>query len=266
MRTFAVVPTYNESANILRLLDSLLSLGIRGLCPLVVDDNSPDGTSHLVADYARAHDNVYLLQRMGDKGRGTAGVAGFDLALRLGADAIVEMDADFSHPPHVVPHLLSALEQADIAIASRLAFAALDGRASSRKVITALANRYARTFLEMSAHKSRVRDWTTGFRAYRRSVFEKVPPGTLISKGPSILQEILFRALNQGCTAVEIPFNMQDRAAGKSTFSRKIMKQSLLSIPCYRLLFQGGREFHVSASHTRSEDDRHFVIERRDWR
>ncbi|MCM2323827.1 MAG: polyprenol monophosphomannose synthase [Oligoflexia bacterium] len=236
-RSIAIVPTYNEAANIEPLIGELLALGVPGLQVLVVDDNSPDGTSAIVRRLSDAHPEVLLAQRMNDRGRGTAGIVGFHLAMKLGADRIIEMDADFSHPPRCVPELLRALDHTDISIASRLCPGARDLRPASRRLVTWLANLYARAFLELPSHAGRIRDWTTGFRGYRRRVFEALPPEALISRGPSILQELLFRSLNLGLTASEIPFEMKDRAAGKSTFSGKVARQSLASIPAYRALF-----------------------------
>lgn len=239
MKKFVVVPTFNESANIERLVAEIFAAA-PDLHVLVVDDRSPDGTSDIVRALCPRFPRLFLVERADDKGRGTAGITGFQFALRLGADAIAEMDADFSHPPSDLPALFRAIEGADgadISIASRLAPGSRDLRPRTRRWITAFANFYARFFLARPAQVSRVRDWTSGFRAYRKAVFEKVPPATWVSRGPSVLQEILFRALNQGLRAVEIPFEMKDRELGVSTFSRKVARQSFLSIPCYRILF-----------------------------
>ena len=237
MNRILIIPTYNESKNIGPLLDQILPLGIEDLTILVVDDSSPDGTSKIVREYAKKNSNIVLVERVGLRGRGTAGIVGFDMAMRLGAEEIVEMDSDFSHPPEDLPKIFSKLKEADIVIASRLAPGALDTRPFSRRFITKLANIYARFFMESPLHKNKIAYWTTGYRGYRRIVFEKVPPPSMISQGPSIVQEVLFRAMNQGLTSLEIPFTMIDRAAGKSRFNRKIAIQSLMSIPAYRVLF-----------------------------
>jgi len=246
VKTFVVIPTYNESQNIEALIQEILGLRIDGLSILVVDDSSPDGTSQIVAGLSERHPEVRLVQRIGDKGRGTAGIVGFEVAMRLGADAIIEMDADFSHPPEVLPRLLAGLAEMDIVIASRLAPGAEDVRPWRRRIVTRFSNLYARYFLERAVHASRIRDWTTGFRAYRRAVFERLPPSQLVSRGPSILQEILFRSLNMGATAMEIPFRMSDRVRGASSFSRKVAWQSLRSIPAYSVLFGAGQEYRIS--------------------
>jgi dolichol-phosphate mannosyltransferase len=237
MKTFVVIPTFKESLNIGPMIQAILELKIEGLAVLVVDDQSPDGTAEIVGRLATKNPNVFLVERINDRGRGTAGIAGFQFALQNGAECIIEMDADFSHPPTDLPRLLDAVQKADIAIASRLLPESNDTRPWMRRLITSLGNRYARVFLERPGHRSRVRDWTTGFRAYRRGVFDLVPIGSLISQGPSILQEVLYRALNQKLTAIEIPFEMNDRVRGESTFNRRVAIQSLLAIPAYRVLF-----------------------------
>jgi dolichol-phosphate mannosyltransferase len=150
------------------------------------------------------------------------------------------MDSDFSHPPEDLPKLFEGLKQADIVVASRLAPGAVDERPFLRKFITYLANIYARFFMDHHSHRSHIRDWTTGYRAYRKVVFERVPPQNLISQGPSVVQEVLWRAMNQGSTAIEIPFHMINRAQGKSSFNSKVAKQSIFSIIGYWILFRPG--------------------------
>jgi dolichol-phosphate mannosyltransferase len=264
MKKFVVVPTFNESANIGRLVKEIFDQPIEDLHVLVVDDHSPDGTSNLVRSLCASFPRLYLVERVDDKGRGTAGITGFEFALKLGAEAIVEMDADFSHPPSDLPRLFEGLMKSDIVVASRLAPGAEDVRPWIRRKVTAFANAYARFFLQRKNHKSRIKDWTTGFRAYRSAVFRKIPPSTLISRGPSVLQEILFRALGQGCTACEIPFKMVDRAQGVSTFSGKVARQSFLSIPCYAVIFgqEQGRDVFYLSGYESIATDRCFQVKK----
>ncbi|MCL5271277.1 MAG: glycosyltransferase, partial [bacterium] len=118
-RIIAMLPTYNEAENIGPLIDAILAQG-PGLEALVVDDDSPDGTWRLVAERAANNPRVHLLRRMTDRGRGLAGIAGFREALRLGADAVIEMDADWSHDPKWIPSLVEGLKEADIVVGSRL--------------------------------------------------------------------------------------------------------------------------------------------------
>lgn len=235
MKTFVVVPTYNESENILRLIEAIFDLQIPDLSVLLVDDHSPDGTGKLIEQIMPRFPSLYLAERLDDKGRGTAGITGFAIALELGADAIVEMDADFSHPPETILNLLEQLEKAPLVIASRRHPNSEDQRPRLRRWITRLSNLYIRWILKTGSNDPQ--DWTSGFRAYRREVFEKIPVQSMISDGPSLLQEILYRALLQHCPVAEIPFKMIDRRLGKSSFTVKIALQSLLMNLFYRLRF-----------------------------
>ncbi len=118
-RIIAMIPTFNEAENIAPLIEAILATG-PDLEALVVDDNSPDGTWKIVKDLAANNTRVHLLHRMTDKGRGLAGIAGFREALRMGADWVLEMDADFSHHPRHIPALVEASKNADLVIGSRL--------------------------------------------------------------------------------------------------------------------------------------------------
>src|SRR3989338_8843468 len=119
MKTYVMIPTYNERENIIALIDKILDLGIKNLHIVVVDDNSPDGTWKIVKDIAKNKKNVSLLLRKKDKGRGTAGRDGFIYCLDHGADIVVEMDADLSHDPKYIPALIAGLKDADLVLGSR---------------------------------------------------------------------------------------------------------------------------------------------------
>src|SRR3989338_11350382 len=114
MKTFVMIPTYNEKENIKILIDKILKLRIKDLNVVVVDDNSPDGTADIVKDVFKKNKNVHLLLRKKDKGRGYAGRDGFIYCLKHGADVIVEMDADMSHNPKYIPSMLKELKNADL--------------------------------------------------------------------------------------------------------------------------------------------------------
>lgn len=263
MKKIVVIPTYKESENISDLLRAILDLRIPELSILVVDDSSPDGTAAKVLEVAKQNPSVILAERTDDKGRGTAGIVGFDLAMQMGAEKIIEMDADFSHPPKYIPELLEILDTHDIAIASRLMIASKDNRAKTRKVVTRLSNLYARLVLERVGHVSRVSDWTSGFRGYRRSVFENIPTFMLVSRGPSILQEILYRAFNFGMKAKEIPFEMPDRVKGKSSFNWKVALNSVFCILSYGFLWKNKeKEFFLGGFEAFSKGKSHYQVRR----
>ena len=232
-RTIVTVPTYNERENIGLLLDALLDLGLPGLEVLVIDDSSPDGTAEVVRSVAARRPGVHLMVRAGQRGRGTAGIAGFQKALEMGADFVFEMDADFSHDPKYLPGLLAVLEkgEAQVAVGSRYIPGGKDaGRPLARRVISEVARRYTRGILGLS-----VEDVTSGYRGFARDVLAAVELSTFTSTGPSIVQELMFRAHVKGFRMKELPIEFVDRTRGQSTLTLRILVQSLLFVPRLRL-------------------------------
>ena len=227
MKVVVVVPTYNERENIGDLIAALLDLGIEGTRVLVVDDGSPDGTGDAVRAAARDRAGVELLARSGERGRGLAGRDGFLRALEMGADRIVEMDADFSHDPRHVPALLAELDRgADVALGSRfVAGGAERKRVWMRRLITRMANAYIRVMFGIP-----IRDSNSGFRAFRRAALEGIEPATLASKGPAIVQEVLFRATRRGFRVVETPIVFVDRERGRSKLGFAQLMQGYIAV------------------------------------
>src|SRR3972149_11551712 len=145
MKTYVMIPTYNERENIGNLIREILNLKISNLHIVVVDDNSPDCTSEIVKNLSKEHPEIELLFRTTGRGRGSAGIAGFKYALEHGADCVVEMDADFSHHPKYIPSFLEAIQEADMVIGSRVVAGGKDiNRGIVRRVITSLAGVYVR--------------------------------------------------------------------------------------------------------------------------
>jgi dolichol-phosphate mannosyltransferase len=268
-RIIAILPTYNEAGNIRGLIEAILALG-PDYQALVVDDDSPDGTWRIVEETAAAHrgeqpgdesqsGRVHLVHRKHERGRGSAGVAGFVEALRLGADLIVEMDADWSHHPRFIPALVEAAQAAggpdaapgsrmtgagaDVVVGSQMSGAGADvvvgsrmvagggevGRTALRKWITLGASLYIRAVLGVH-----VRDCTSGFRVFRRGALEAIDMARLDSNGPAIVQEILMACKAQGCRFAEVPILFEPRRTGQSTFSTRIMLASLWSVIRFR--------------------------------
>ncbi len=222
MKTIAVLPTWNEADNILPLIDELLLVS-RHLEVLVVDDNSPDGTWRIVAERATTDKRVHLLHRTTERGRGSAGIAGFRRALDLGADLVVEMDADWSHHPRFLRSLVRASRKADVVIGSRLVRGGGErGRNPARTAITLAANLYLRLLLRLP-----VRDCTSGYRVFRRAILERFDWDALRSTGPAIVQEMLVTARAAGARFAEVPILFEERRAGTSTFNSKIMLAGL---------------------------------------
>ena len=212
-RVLVLLPTYNEADNLEPLADALYGLGIAGLQLLVVDDQSPDGTAQRARRLKERFPGLRLIERSGPPGRGLAGKEGFVYALeRPEVEALVEMDADFSHQPRHVPQLLAALRGADMVVGSRRAAGGNDrDRVWARRVLTFLANAYARVLLGVP-----VLDTNSGFRAYTRKALTAIEPATLRSRGPSIVHEVLYRAARAKLKIAELPIEFLDRKAGAS--------------------------------------------------
>ncbi|MDX2177516.1 MAG: polyprenol monophosphomannose synthase [Candidatus Sumerlaeia bacterium] len=225
MKIIATLPTYNERQNLETLIDAVLQAHPR-IELLVIDDNSPDGTHELVRGRAASDARVHLLHRTEDKGRGTAGVAGFLEALRLGADYIVEMDADWSHHPRFIAPMVERAEAgADVVVGSRLAPGGGEvGRSPARKWITLLANGYIRTLLRLP-----VRDCTSGFRVFRRWVLERIDWSRVESRGPALVQEVLVAARALGARVEEHPILFEERKAGASSLTSRILVAGLMA-------------------------------------
>lgn len=232
MKILAILPTYNEAGNIEPLLREILDHGPEYEA-LVVDDDSPDGTWRLVAAHAKRDPRVHLLHRTTERGRGTAGLAGFVWARDHGAEIAVEMDADYSHHPRFIPSLVEpvASGEADLVVGSRLIPGGGEaGRPFSRRLITLLANAYIRVVLGLP-----VRDCTSGFRVFGRRALEAIPWERMTSRGPEIVQETHHEARRAGLRFAERPFLFEERRAGESTFNARIMLRSLLYMPRLRL-------------------------------
>ena len=214
-----VIPTYNEKENISVLLEEIESLGIAGLEVVVVDDDSPDGTWEVIEGRMVEDSHLHLLTRMGERGRGLAGVAGFKYALDAGADVIVEMDGDFSHAPSYIPDFLKAIEKFDVVLGSRFVKGGGSERRNLvRRIISELSGLYIRMVLGLH-----LKDPTSGFRCFRRKVLERINLSTLTAKGPFIVTEVLFRCYREGFRIGEIPIVFRKRFSGKSKLSFRML-------------------------------------------
>ncbi len=229
-----VVPTYNESENIVGLIDELLKLSFQSHSTeiLVVDDNSPDGTARLVEEKSKTTPKVHLLLRTNDRGRGKAGIAGFKKALEMGADYIFELDADFSHDPKFLPNLVKALDDgADVVLGSRFIEGGSDNdRNAYRQLVSICAGIYVRTVLG-----TRIKDVSSGYRGFTRQALEKIEYQTLISQGPSIILEVLNRCIRKKLVLKEIPIVFIDRKLGETKLNLKTLLKTLLMVLKFRV-------------------------------
>ena len=211
MRALVVLPTYNEAENVLPLGADVLAQDPR-LDVLVVDDNSPDGTSDLVDAARREEPRLHLLRRAGKLGLGTAYLAGFRHALERDYDRVLTMDCDYSHHPRYLPHMLEVAAETDLVIGSR--YVAGGGVANwplRRRLLSRFANLYTRWLLRVP-----VRDCTAGVRCYSRSVLEAIDPFSVRASGYSFLEEMVWRVHHAGFSIREIPIVFEDRRRGSS--------------------------------------------------
>lgn len=225
--TAVIVPTYNEIENIERLATQILSLSIAPHL-IIVDDNSPDGTGEAAHRLAAAHPGrVTVLERSGKLGLGTAYVAGFHAALEAGYPFVITMDADFSHPPAVIPEMVAKAEEGyDLVIGSRyVPGGRTTGWPLHRKALSWGANTFARTLLGLQAH-----DTTAGFRSYRREVLSALPLDTIFSNGYSFLMEVLYKIQQQGWRIGEVPITFANRREGTSKISQAEIYRALYTV------------------------------------
>jgi dolichol-phosphate mannosyltransferase len=234
LKLTVVTPTYNEVENLPRLVSALFKLPIQNLRFLVVDDHSPDGTGEQAEELAvRCSGRLSVLHRPGKLGLGSAYIAGFQKALAEGADAIAQMDADFSHPPEKLLDLLEALRSCDVAMGSRyVPGGAVDVRWPTwRKGLSAFGNLYARAILGLP-----VRDGTGGYRMWRRETLLGMPLDRVRSNGYAFQVEMAFIACRLGYDFHEVPFYFADRRWGQSKMSFQIQKEA--AIRCWQMLWE----------------------------
>ena len=218
-----VMPTYNECDNIEQMIEAVLAYP--WLHMLVVDDASPDGTAERVRALAaeRFAGRLFLLERSGKLGLGTAYLAGFRWALDREYAVIFEMDADFSHNPADLPRLNEALAAADMALGSRyVAGGGVENWGLGRRLLSLGGSLYARTILGLAVH-----DVTGGFKAFRRSVLEAIPLDRVRSNGYSFQIEMTYRAHKKAFRIAEVPILFADRRVGASKMHRRIVLEAI---------------------------------------
>jgi len=241
MKCLVVIGTYNEAQNIPGLLPDILRQGPEYEA-IVVDDNSPDGTGRLVTQVAAKEARVHVVHRPERMGYGSAYLEGFRVALAMGADYIVQMDADYSHNPSDVPRLVEAARDAELVIGSRyVTGGSTEGWPFRRRLISRTANLVARLLLGLPIH-----DCTGGFKCFPRSTLESIDFRDIRSTGFASLYEVNYACHRSGKIFREVPINFVERRAGESKLSWKMMAEALLVM--LRLRFSGGRRGEPSAA------------------
>ena len=235
-RHLVILPTYNESNNLPRVVPPILAQDPR-LEILVVDDNSPDGTGRLANDLAGVNPRVHVLHRPEKQGLGRAYLAGFAWALERGYDLMFEMDADFSHDPKFLLDLIAATGSADVVVGSRYKTGVnVINWPMSRLLLSYFANIYVRWITGLP-----LTDATGGFKCFRREVLAAIPLEKVRSNGYAFQIEMSFRAWKKGFRLTEVPIVFVDRVEGSSKMSKAIVREAVWVVWWLRLARLFGR-------------------------
>ncbi|WP_338892766.1 polyprenol monophosphomannose synthase [Rhodococcus sovatensis] len=239
-KTTVVVPTYNERENLPKLVGMLADLKLENLHVLVVDDNSPDGTGKIADEMAESGSTppVSVLHRTEKNGLGRAYVAGMTRALSDGADIVVQMDADLSHPADVIPLMIRTLSETDAAVVLGSRYVPGGAVASDwpwhRKALSAWANFYVNTILRL-----KVKDATAGFKAWHASTLRAIDVTSVESNGYAFQVEMNYRTVRQGLEIAEVPIRFEERNDGESKMSLSVQLESAL-VPWKLLMSRKG--------------------------
>jgi dolichol-phosphate mannosyltransferase len=247
MKTVVVIPTYNEVDNLVELLSQIQSLGIDDLAVLVVDDNSPDGTGQIADCWAEKHPGwLHVIHREGKLGLASAYVTGFRRALDMGAEAVMQMDADLSHDSHAIPSFLMAIQSADLVIGSRyVAGGQIDESwGLSRRLLSAWGNHYARLVAGVD-----IQDATSGYRCFRTELLRRISLRSIRSNGYVFQVEMALASQAFGARIVEIPITFKERNLGRSKISLRIITEAAVRVWQLRRVYNQSR----TGVHTRPE-------------
>lgn len=230
MNVAVVIPTFDEAENIDELLLRLAEIPVIKEI-IVVDDNSPDGTAGHVIKLSKTYPHIHLIARARKLGLGSAYAAGMQLALAHGAEAVVTMDADFSHDPAALPRLVEGMDQFDLMVGSRyVEGGSIENWGLMRLLLSRTANSLTRILLRIP-----IRDCTAGFRCYRREVLEKIKPHSIRSHGYSYLEEMIYYVAKAGFRLGEVPINFRERRGGVSKISKTEIFRGIVTL--FRLFF-----------------------------
>jgi dolichol-phosphate mannosyltransferase len=224
-----LLPTYNERDNLPRLVPQILDAAPVDVW--VLDDSSPDGTGRCADELAATSDRVRVRHRPRKEGLGAAYLDGFARALDAGYTRILEMDADFSHPPALLPTLLRLSDEYDLVLGSRW----IDGGGTEnwprrRQLLSRFGSLYGRFWLGLDLH-----DLTGGFKCFRREVLAGLDLASVRTTGYAFQIEMTYRAIKKGFRVVETPFVFVERQGGISKMSRAVVLEAVLKVPLLRL-------------------------------
>jgi dolichol-phosphate mannosyltransferase len=230
--TWVVLPTFNEADNVAGIAAAILK-ALPAATLLIVDDESPDGTGRIADDLAAADPRIRVRHRPAKQGLGRAYLDGFDVALAAGARQVVQMDADWSHDPAVLPRLvdLVAGDEADLVIGSRYTHGGgVVDWGVGRRLISRGGSLFARSVLSLGP-----RDLTGGFKAWRAEALARVPFDGVHAGGYVFQIEMTYRASRAGARILEVPITFRDRRVGQSKMSRRIVIEALVVVVQLRL-------------------------------
>ena len=223
-----VIPTFDEAENLPVVYERICAQKIPGLGFLIVDDNSPDGTGRIADELSAHHEGAFrVVHRPEKRGLGEAYVAGFKAALEDGADIVVEMDADLSHPPEEIPGLLHALNNHDLVVGTRY----MDGGgvdpswSFGRRLLSSLGNAGIRLLVGVA-----VTDATSGFKAFRRSALETVDLDSMRCRGFAFQAELTLACQRAGLRIAQHPYKFHMRASGESKMSVSIVYEAVVRL------------------------------------
>ncbi|CAM3479953.1 polyprenol monophosphomannose synthase [Dermacoccus barathri] len=220
-RVLVLLPTYDERENLPRILERVHA-AVPHADILVIDDNSPDGTGEMADDFAASSAHIHVLHRQGKEGLGKAYLAGFAWGLERGYDALVEIDADGSHPAEELPAMLELARQADLVIGSRwIKGGSVVNWPKQREVLSRGANLYVRALLGTHVH-----DATAGYRVYRAPMLRAIDLDGITTSGYGFQVDLTLRVLEAGGVVVEHPIRFAEREFGVSKMSRDIIAEA----------------------------------------
>ena len=223
MKALVIIPTYNEAYNISAIIKAVLAQD-PNIEVLIVDDNSPDGTSKIVEEMKNS--KIHLITREKKMGLGSAYVEGFKFALKKSFDFIFEIDADFSHDPEVIPIMLKEIQENDLIIGSRyLKGINVVNWPLRRLFLSFAAAKYVRFITGMP-----INDPTSGFKCFHREVLENINLDEILSDGYSFQIEMNFRTWVKKFKIKEIPIVFTDRRSGQSKMSKKIVREAIFVV------------------------------------
>jgi len=231
MKVAIIIPTYNEKDNIEKFIRGILSLNVKNLHIIVVDDNSPDGTGILVEKIKLKDNRIHIINRKRKMGLGTAYLDGFKYALEKGADIFFEIDADFSHDHTLIPKFIENIEKNDLVVGSRyIPNGKIKNWDYSRRLLSLFGNLYARMILRIP-----VKDLTTGYKCYRKNVIQHLINKNINSIGYVFQIETTYYTYKNNFSIKEIPIVFSGRIIGESKMNSGIILESFWKVLKLRL-------------------------------